>query len=65
MAEEAPPAEEPKKLPPGYVNKNSEKALLGVFSAPGYIDVGNKVRAHADSSGKTQIRPTLRCGIVP
>ena len=40
------------EAPPGYVNKNSEKALLGVFSSSGYIDVGNKVRAHADSPGK-------------
>ena len=31
------------KLPDGYVNKTSEKALLGVFSSAGYIDVGNKV----------------------
>ena len=51
MAEEAaPPAEGGKKpLPPGDVNPYSEKAMLGVFSSYGYIDVGTKVR---DSPGK-------------
>ena len=44
MADAAAAGREAKKLPEGYVNKNSEKALLGVFSAAGYIDVGNKVR---------------------
>ena len=44
MADAAAPGGDRKKLPEGYVNKNSEKALLGVFSSAGYIDVGNKVR---------------------
>jgi len=44
MADAAAAGGDAKKLPEGYVNKNSEKALLGVFSSAGYIDVGNKVR---------------------
>ena len=44
MADAAAAGGEAKKHPEGYVNKNSEKALLGVFSSAGYIDVGNKVR---------------------
>ena len=44
MADAATAGGDAKKLPEGYVNKNSEKALLGVFSSAGYIDVGNKVR---------------------
>jgi hypothetical protein len=60
MAEEAaPPAEGGKKpLPPGYVNPYSEKAMLGVFSSYGYIDVGTKVRDSPRE--KTQIRPHPR-----
>ena len=44
MADAAAAGGDTKKLPEGYVSKTSEKALLGVFSSAGYIDVGNKVR---------------------
>ena len=64
MADAATAGGDAKKLPEGYVNKNSEKALLGVFSSAGYIDVGNKVRPERARGGNrvaiTQMRPPRR-----
>ena len=56
MADAAAAGGDAKKLPEGYVNKNSEKALLGVFSSAGYIDVGTKVRG-ATSRPRRLARP--------
>jgi hypothetical protein len=46
------------------VNKNSEKALLGVFSSAGYIDVGNKVRPISRAALSEFARQSSKCGHV-